>query len=73
MNDIIEQNCVNDKYNLFYHNFNYDLIYNNELTKLKITNFYNYFNKKLNEINIDNLKPYIISNNQPEKFIDHDL
>lgn len=73
MNDIIEEDCVNDKYNLSYHNFNYDLIYNNELSKLKITNFYNYFNKKLNELNIDNLKPYIISNNQPEKFIDHNL
>lgn len=69
MNDIIEHDCVNDKYNLSYHNFNYDLIYNNELTKLKISKFYNHFYKIKNDINIEDLKPYIINNNELYKNI----
>jgi hypothetical protein len=70
-NNIIEQNCVNDIYNKKMLNFSHNL--DNNLIKQQIENFYEFFYKIKNDVDINDIKSYIIRNNEPEKFINHNL
>jgi hypothetical protein len=67
--NIVESNCVYDSYNVKFYNFSHDTeqLFNNNLTKNKIINFYNYFKETNYNIN-DLIINKIIDD--PEKFID---
>ena len=69
----IESNCVFDKYNLKEYNFNYSILNSDDKTKEKIKLFYKNFINEIDNINIEELDFYEIKNNEPEKFINHNL
>lgn len=66
----IEAYCLYDNYNKNHYEFNYntDHMFNNESTKYKIIEFYNFFINKKNSYSPEDIIPYII-NTDPEKFI----
>ena len=59
-----EANCVNDYYNLNYFGFDYNKSDNIEITKIKIIEFYNYFIKIKDEVNVIDMIPYKISHKE---------
>ena len=65
----IESNCVYDKYNIDYHLFSYKpFLINDNYTKNKIIEFYNFAINNINIFNNEELKIYKIIDD-PEKFV----
>ena len=67
----IEQDCLLDRYSKS--NFKYQLAYDDKATMNKIKDFYNFFINIKDKTAYEDIKPYTIKTEQPEKFIDHDL
>ena len=70
-NDVlVEANCVYDSYNKKYYDFSYDIksITDNNSTRYKIVEFYNFFKNRGNNFKVEDIVPYIIIND-PENFI----